>query len=644
MSRNFEDQIYDMTIDHIQNGSQDNLIRDEYDRMMSRSQYNNANMKELFDHVLRMVDMGIDDCRTDRDVQNFCITCVDEAIAQHIGLWITSDTNLANSIEDDRIWNDLKRSAREWDAVESDYDRNQRGGRDRDSGRGGRGGRDERFERGSDRDRGGRGGRGYSRVSPSREERGGRDRGRDRDEGNGRLASGMAGRSNSRRAVEEPVERNSRWSKREEPVRQEVREEPVVHRSTDDMIDKNAGPDLTSARPFDSFWDNGKLWELAHVSKLEWTWTAEQQYRRAYDPEEEVCFLVKSEDGKVREEFIPMNDDLNFTSHEIKANLRPNDGRRIGKQRTDDFGEITMPGEDIDTVDLDRLQKQIQQARFALMSDLDVNSISTLTEPTIDSSRTDAAIKATKRRLNTGKDVVVIASYVTQIMPSTGTAMDDIVNLKNTLGGDVDLKSMRKRLENLRGKADESIMDAIDKHYTDEINHALKYVFEFGKLRIDSFIGDFEALLAVMTKKRSASYTAQFLQRTRPIMTSLAVEAGEGVCERVIDAQDILPESDDDSESYTTYRKNAVTFFRPIAMTSVKVDAVAFGILTDEPRFPTARGMGADEELLDTLKVLWIQSRLATPTGRVFIVTADNILLELIASCGAKDVVGVRKL
>lgn len=662
-----EDVILDRLIDILQNGAKDNELRDEYDRFMSDRNYNNPDMVKLHDHCLKMVELGWDQCRNDREEDRLIETCCEEAVSQGIAIWVVSDKQLANAIEDDRVWRDLQAGARAWDAIEDDYERaTRRGGRDDRGGRG-RNDRDDRRSGGrNDRNTG----LGYNQSRPPMgrsDDRGGRG---GRDRGDSRMTGGFgAGRRNDRddrdnRSTHTPREsaRNAndtqQVSRRDSsplarPARQQETQEVERHDSrlqrhqetADDVIELNAGPDFSSDRPYDSFWDNGENWQLAHVSDLEWDWSPKQQMRRSYEPDQEVRFLVKGVDGKVREEFLPMNDELSFAANEIKALTRPNDGRRT---RTDTAGaiagDITLPGRDIDAVDLDSFAEKMDDVRRTLITELNLNSSVLADDPAYASTIRDGLIRATTLRLQTGKDIAAAQNIVIELLPSSGAGRVELESLGNLIGADADLTVLQKRLQALRGKVDESVMDHIDEHYTAEVNHSLTHAFGFGgKLEIESFIGDFSDMLAVMTKHRNPGYTSQYLARTRNLVPTLAIMSDAAGRKDVIAAQDLLPEAEEDSADYIKYRENMIVILKSSASVSIAVDLEAFGLVDDVPRVAVSTGEGADPEMRDALNSLYLIARKASPPGRVHVVTADNVILELVGIAGTRDVVGVRR-
>lgn len=657
MSRNLQDAIYELIIDRIQNGARQSDLRQAYDDYMSTRNYNNPEMTELANHIFGMVEMEWDQCRDRRDEEDLISNAIDEGIAQNIGLWVTTDRKLANAVSDDNVYRDLQKAAGDWERTQrsiqryldgarddrrGSYGRDDRGGRSNGFGGGSRSnGYGGNIPRGSGRgDR--RDDRGSARLNSgfgsrqSREEEDRRDR---REQENRRIERDVRPRTDARSTSPLTRTGNRNEERRDEPVVQTERQDDP----RDQVIDQHAGPNFDSDRPFDSFWDNGELWQLAAKATLVWKWSPKQQHRRTYNPDEEVCFLVQSADGTVREEFLPMTDDLQPFAHEIKAITRPFEERRV-RDRAGEGQEIALPGEDIDAVDLDKLNSDVAEARrLVLISDLDVNKAHVASGPLVVGAVGDGLLGAARQRLKLDCDVASLNAMVAQVVPTSGKGLDALAQfnslLTNTTDGGLDV--LHKRFKALEGKLDESVMTLIDRHYTQEVNHLLKYAFEFGQLSIDSFLGDFPDLMPVIINQRSAAYAQHMLSRTRNVGLSLVIETNPEIRTEVINAQDVLPENEDDNEAYQKFRENAVVAFRPSAVISVNVDAEAFGVLTDETRVPNKK---VDSELADALVALYALGRRASTAGRVYLLTADNIELELVAEAGARDIVGVRRV
>lgn len=648
MGNNLEDFVWNRVIDESQNRARDNELRDEYDRQMSDRNYNNNLINECFEHVMRLIIPNWDSCRSQRDEDDLIAQAVEQGVTQHIGFWVTSDRRLADSIGDDRVYRDLQGAAQEYENAERDYDDWERGGRrdNRDRGRG----RDDRGRGGRGRDDRSSGYRQSRPVTSGRE----RDRRNDRSNiGGSRMNGGFGGvrreeirdrdeRQNDRR--DERADRtSSRGPVRQSQTREETRrEEPRQESAVVDRTDRVDGPDFSKERPYDDFWTGSEHWQLAHTSSWQWQWSPKQQFCRTYNPELEVRFLVKGADGVIREDFLPMTDDLNFAAHEIRVLTRPNLERRIRDNNGSDQ-EITLPGEDLDVVDLDNVAVVQEVARKVLLSELNLTSIDRNEKPVVVSTETDAQIEATANRLLSGKDIGVIQSLVVEIAPTSGNGKEELESLGKTITADSDLATLQKRLISLRGKVDESVINTIDQHYTREVNHWLKHYFGFEELKIDTFIGDFGDLMEVITKERSAAFAAQFLTRTRNVVISLVLVTADEAMEELLQTRDVIPEMADAPDDYQSFRRNAIGIMTMSSMISVCLDSEAFGLVDEVVRVPAKDGQAADPELRNTLESLYRTGRQASSTGRVHLVSADNIRFELVGIAGARDVVGIRR-
>ncbi|MCY1357163.1 hypothetical protein D9M69_436450 [compost metagenome] len=109
-----------------------------------------------------------------------------------------------------------------------------------------------------------------------------------------------------------------------------------------------------------------------------------------------------------------------------------------------------------------------------------------------------------------------------------------------------------------------------------------------------------------------------------------------------LDCGDLLPKSDEDDENYTKFRENVAVLFKPAAYVHVKVNLDKFGMVSSEMRVPQRTGQGADPTMADLLRSLYAIGRKTTGGGRIYMVTADNICVELVAASGARDIIGLR--
>ncbi|MNP26682.1 hypothetical protein D3C76_1195470 [compost metagenome] len=112
--------------------------------------------------------------------------------------------------------------------------------------------------------------------------------------------------------------------------------------------------------------------------------------------------------------------------------------------------------------------------------------------------------------------------------------------------------------------------------------------------------------------------------------------------EEFMECTDLLVQGENDPEAYTAFRKNMVVLFKPVAMIHIKLLAEQLGFVDQEVRVPRRTGEGADPTLCDTLNGLYAIGRKTAGAGRVYVVSADNLIFELVPISGARDIIGIR--
>lgn len=639
MSNDFVNFIYDRTVDYIENRAPDNELREAYANYMSKGNWNNNEMANVVEVIAVIAEDELRSCRSTREeeacIRDVVMTCVDA----NCGSFGLSDRTLANAVPDE-VYTEMKRADAKWNDILNRLSGNTRGGgrNERSTSRswGGGGGTSRSvFDRGNSY---GERRSAFDRSEP-REERAsnsvfaGRDvvgrspvfdRHQDeRDRAQAPARSAFA-QTRERPPAPEPV-------RREEPVRQAapVREEP-----------KQEGPDMSQERPYDDFWMKGENWQIAHRSKFVWSWSPKQQTRRAYDPDQEVRFLVKGVDGQIREEFIQMTDDLVEEAHAIRAHQRPN-RTRTTTERVE--GDDVFEGKDLDVVDLDALHVTKYYAAKELLQELDITSpyISeqAISVATIEEAAVRVAGDATK---NEG-DVTATNNIMSVQLAGDPLSIKALESIKSIGVNEGDLLQLQKRLKSLRGTLAENVMNYLDKHFTQEVNSALGDQFGLAKPRIESFVEDFEDLLNCNTfKKQGQAYASQFLSRTRILLASMQYLTEDDLREEFLECTDLLQPGEGDPEAYTEFRKNMVVLFKPVAMVHIKLLAETLGFIDSEVRVPRRTGEGADPTMVDTLNGLYAIGRKTAGAGRVYVVSADNLIFELVPISGARDIIGIR--
>ncbi len=619
--------IYDTTIDYIENRARDNELRSMYAEYMSVQRWNSTEMANLIDVIgviaqdeLRNIRRGEDETRVVREI-------IMAMVDAHCGAFGLSDKRLSDSVSDE-IYTEMKRADAKWNDVLNRISGNTRGGGRRDAPRGGGGFGGSRREEPRDRsvfDR-------NSRFGESR----------DRDIDQRASNSVFAGRHV---AVGNPVfDRNKSEGRQTEQSssiwdRSSVKEEapremaPVVEEVAD-------GPNMDLDRPYDNFWVDGENWQLAHRSNWTWSWSPKQQTRRSYNPDEEVRFLVKSKTGHVREEFIAMTDDLVEEAHVIRDQARPNKPRLSTDRLTAD---ALFESDDLDVPDYDVLKSTIAYVAKTYIGDVDI-STPHLSEQAISvATIEEAAVRVAGLACKTENDVTAANNIMSVELAGDDACTAALESIRAVSVSEGDLLQLQKRLISLRGTLAENVLNYLDQHFTNEVNAALGDQFGLAKPRIESFIEDFEDLLNCNTfKNNGTAYAAQFLSRTRIILASMQYLTDDEMREEFLECEDLLPTDETDPAGYTAFRSNTVILFKPMSMIHVKLNADALGHIDREVRVPVRSGNGADPELALFLNGLYAIARKISGAGRAYMVTADNIVLELVPIGGARDIVGIR--
>ncbi|MND43965.1 hypothetical protein D3C80_347910 [compost metagenome] len=639
MSNDFVNFIYDRAVDYIENRAPDNELREAYANYMSKGNWNNNEMANVVEVIAIIAEDELRSCRSTREeeacIRDVVMTCVDA----NCGSFGLSDRQLANAVPDD-VYTEMKRADAKWNDILNRLSGNTRGGgrNERSTSRswgGGGGSSRSVFDRGNSY---GERRSAFDRSEP-REERasnsvfagrdvGGRspvfDRQQDeRDRAQSPARSAFA-HTRERPAAPEPV-------RREEPARQPepVREAP-----------KQEGPDMNLERPYDDFWMKGENWQIAHRSKFVWSWSPKQQTRRAYDPDNEVRFLVKGVDGQIREEFIAMTDDLVEEAHAIRAHQRPN-RTRTTTERVE--GDDVFEGKDLDVVDLDALQVTKHYAAKELLQELDITSPYISEQAISVATLEEAAVRVAGDATKNEGDVTATNNIMSIQLAGDALSIKALESIKAIGVNEGDLLQLQKRLKSLRGTLAENVLNYLDKHFTQEVNSALGDQFGLAKPRIESFVEDFEDLLNCNTfKKQGQAYASQFLSRTRILLASMQYLTEDDLREEFMECTDLLVQGENDPEAYTAFRKNMVVLFKPVAMIHIKLLAEQLGFVDQEVRVPRRTGEGADPTLCDTLNGLYAIGRKTAGAGRVYVVSADNLIFELVPISGARDIIGIR--
>lgn len=634
----FVDYVYNRTIDYIQNsGERGSDIRYEYARYMSERNWNNNEMANLIDIIAPYADSQLANSRSEREDEQIVNKCVQYIVDAHCGYVAMGNKRLVDSV-DDTTYSNLKRAAQLWEDIMAELN-----GRGR--GRGGAPSRSRQMPAGGGRRSvfdnspgvGGRRSSVFDSAQPSQQDRPATS--------NGSFGGGVI--PPTRSSVFETTDQHERghafgdrFGERGQEVREELpRREMVVERKPE-VPD---GPDMSKARPYDSFMMKGENWQLAHCSTLTWASSVRQPTRRAYNPDNEMRFLVKGTDGTVREEFVAMTADLEEEAHRIRTTQRPNRPREALAMEQ---GDSLMVGQDIDAVDLDAMDNSYRCVRRDYLGEIDANNPVIDGAPKAINNFEEGALAAIAAGAKTEVDVASVNTYEGISLVADQPTMKAVETMAALTGQpDFDLRAFAKHLNSMRGIVAENVLDYIDRHFTQEVNDTLRDQFGFTGLTIDSYMDDFEALLGCKKfVNLGAGYVNQFLQRTRMLTTSLQYLSGKEERTEYLECGDLLTQSEQDTEQYTRLRENVLVIFKLRSFVHVKIDMDAFGMVSSEMRVATRTGEGSDPTMADLLRNLYAIGRKTSGAGRVYMVSADNLVAELVPASGARDVIGIRSV
>lgn len=637
---NLANYIFDRAIDYIENRERDSDIRQAYAQFMSENNWNNQEMAKVLDIVCIFVNDEIGGCRSQREEDQLIKDLIVTVVDANCGAFALSDRRISDSVPDN-VYNELKRADGLWYDLVGRAENNGRGrGRGRDDrGRNDRG-RDDRYGRDDRNHQGRSNGRSVFDRSRSFGETGNIF---DRSEQN-ELSQGSNSvfhRSINNDQPSRPVS-TEREERRQEPQQYQSQRGGYTQDPAPSRQEEQDGPDLSAKRPYDNFWSNGENWQIAHRSKFIWTSTEAQRARRTYDPHKFVAFLVKGVNGIVREEFLPVTQDLEEEAHTIRSQNRPFMRRATAERAARDASSTSL---DLDVVDVDhdRLAEIAKQVPKLIAADI-VASFRTVKEQTTSVTTVEeAVVKVSGEAIKNDSDVTVVSNILSVQLPGDAKSNEAMVAIKAVVNSDGNLLQLQQRLQSLRGTLGENVLQYLDKHFTKEVNSALHDQFGMYSVKIGSFIEDFSDLLECNTfKKEGPAFSSQFLSRTRMLLSSIQFLVEPELREQFCTCEDLMKATEEDPQAYRDYCNNLVILFKPLAVVHVRMHSTGLGMVSDVVRSPSTDGMVADPALAELLVDLYAAGREVSGAGQVILVTDDNLVYELVPIGARREKVGIR--
>lgn len=628
MSRDWDD-VADLVEEYIEDKAKGgNRLRRSYLAAMADNKWRNRAFNNLVDAILAAEgQIERKYARRGDDFIDYMEAAVPDIVNGHFAMSCLADRDVSDSLED-RVYNEMRDAVALYeDLVDPPNER--RGGRD-DRGRGrDRGGRDDR-----DRDRG----------------RGADEYRRDTDRDTGRRSSGRRDERDYRRSDEksskaggsqwdlvagarndeddrEDDRRNDRRDERDDPAPAR-RAEPVQQPKPEPKPERPRinGPDFTKPRPFDDFWRDNEHWQVEFLSK--WELTGDGKYLSSrvpkfYDVNRFVKYLVKDQDGNVREELEEVNEDNRYLAHQLLDNpdqrptTRTSAGVSLkalqGQQQAQEEAQ-EAPSEPDVTVPLAELVDEFKVPAVNF---------------NVETNLAGCVYRARSTAIAEEAHTAVTWQLVRTPLLASGWDQLDLIQQVHDTGG---LAAAAVKMRELRPKFDEAIFSELNKRFSTLFLRAISYQFQQPGITKFSFVEHWEDALGWFDKKRGATETAEFANRTRYIVSM--------ACQHI--ARDELPNVMEDLVAGAKGIPPTVVFadFYLLASIDKTLDAAGIGAQLEKSKAGVIVTQTSNRELREGLVTLFQQANAnlgAQTRIRVCIATSDNRLVEIIPYANRQD-------
>lgn len=462
-----------------------------------------ANFDRLADHFDRSQRM---------DEGELIDVIVDEYMTGHLATLVLGDRNISDRL-DDRTYHDMEEAAQDFKRM---------------FGGGGRGFGQQRssspnaYRVNDSRDRADRryGGRGNSYSASNRSNNSYSERNRPARSYSGNSGGGYSRRNETRVIAgvdsirsptpereqrEEQVERRPRY---EEPVR--TRQEPAAvpeprREEPEDFVD------FTKVKPLENFLRQGEVWQLAATADESWT-SGYTGVNTFYDINEELRYLVKGRDGKIREEFEMINDDNRYLQHEAAVSRGSQNTRRsyvpIGKATIETEEDISYQAKEnisLETIldnNLSSIRKKMQEQG---------ESSSMLIRGSLEEAVQTALIDLGKASDNVqaGYGLYMVRDIVV-LRNGNSVAEEQLMSLEDS----VNLTDFQQRLEALQSTMDASLFNKVNRRISRLLDNSLRYQWHKPSKNGIDFVKDFPKIVSMLNKASDQGYVTELMTRT----------------------------------------------------------------------------------------------------------------------------------
>ncbi len=322
-------------------------------------------------------------------------------------------------------------------------------------------------------------------------------------------------------AVEEEINIFAPLPTREEPRAQ------YVSLSSDREWPKVADP----LRPYDEMLlEDGSVVKPALTSGWKVTLNQERPYPLVYDYNKYVLFHVRRPDGTVTEILNERNDDMSYLDNELDPALRAQARDRQNQERTTVVEPVWKLADKMRPLQANSsVVAPVEPEPVEDGAEVEAPAPAVVDGIAIAHSLAEAQIKA---QLTAGKDKRVDLStmpieYYFDLISTVNTDQNHSYTVRS-LDSLTSFEVLKTKLLEVQDQLGEAVFGAIDTRLTAAINEAMDKNLSLDGWKIDSFVGDYDELIAALNNTCGAYMTDALKDHARKIIgSSLAVLAGD---------------------------------------------------------------------------------------------------------------------
>lgn len=264
--------------------------------------------------------------------------------------------------------------------------------------------------------------------------------------------------------------------------------------------------DLT--RPWDAMLTRDGT-EMRYAGTSGWSITTDEDnpYPKAYNPETHVKMHVRHADGMITETIVEKDETMNYLEHELDSKMRT---RYDATARRDenvavDLGLLSrlrpVPEQPISTVKEEEVKTEGVEE---IVDDTPIQTLdTTILVSELSHARTKLKIALKKAGVNTESPFEYYVDEVTPVL--VGEA--DAARARELTTQCSTPKELALKISEIE---DQELRTLLDRRMTDAINHALQNNMGLKGWAMDSFLGDYKALIDALAQDYSEGLVIQF--------------------------------------------------------------------------------------------------------------------------------------